>query len=106
MREHLHLYVPALAGAVIVLILWIFLSRALAVRNLSRWRAMALCLPLMLLALGYGLFWWAFFASPASAVQVHAIRLTVSHFAGPFLPWLAGSWLAISVWLLKPLARM
>jgi uncharacterized membrane protein len=105
MREHLHLYVPALAGVVVVIAGWAALSGALAARHRSRWRAVVLCLPLVLIALGYGLFWWVFFASPASAVQMHALRLTIAHFAGPFLPGIGMSWLAISAWLLVPLLR-
>jgi hypothetical protein len=83
--------------------LWVGLARLLAARIRSRLRAVPLALPLLMVALGYGAFWLAFFSSPATAVQLHAIRLTVAHFAGPLLPWTVGSWLVVSAWALKPL---
>jgi hypothetical protein len=105
MREQLHLYVPSMVGAVIALALWVVLTRAMVARGRSRWRPVLLCLPLLLGAVGYGLFWFGFFSSPATAVQLHALRLTVQHFAGPFLPWIGAVWLAMSGWLLVPLVR-
>jgi hypothetical protein len=38
-------------------------------------------------------------------VQLHAIRLTLTHFVGPALPWLAGVWLIASAAVLAPLLR-
>ncbi len=105
MREQLHLYVPSIVGAVIALALLVVLTRAMAARGRSRWRPVLLCLPLLLVAVGYGLFWFGFFSSPATAVQLHALRLTIQHFAGPFLPWIGAVWLASSVGLLAPLLR-
>ncbi len=105
MRDQLHLYVPAMVGVVLALVLWIFLGRVLAARGKSRWRAALLCLPLLLLAAGYGLFWFGFFSTPATAVQLHAVRLAIQHFAGPFLPWIGAVWLMLSGWLLLPLLR-
>ncbi|MGL4636316.1 MAG: hypothetical protein ACRCWF_10065 [Beijerinckiaceae bacterium] len=105
MREHLSLYMPAVVGFVLAVILWVFLSRKLAAANRSRWRAVLLCLPLVLGALVYGLFWFGFFSSPAMAVQMHAVRLTLQHFVMPFLPWIAGVWLLISGLLLLPLLK-
>jgi hypothetical protein len=105
MREQLHLYVPPIVGTVIALALWVFLNRAIAARGKSRWRPVLLCLPLFIGCAGYGLFWFGFFTSPKTAVQLHAVRLTIAHFAGPFLPWLGAVWLALSSWLLLPLVR-
>ncbi len=105
MREQLYLYVPAIVGAAVALIAWLGLARASAARNKSRWRPVLLCLPLLLGSLGYGLFWFGFFSSPQTAVQLHAVRLTVQHFAGPLLPWIAAMWLLLSAWLLLPLLR-
>jgi hypothetical protein len=105
MREHLSIYVPALLGVVLALTLWVWLSKRLTGVNRSRWRAVVLCLPLILGAAGYGLFWFGFFSSSAMAVQMHAIRLTLQHFVGPFLPWIGGVWLLISGWLLLPLLK-
>jgi hypothetical protein len=105
MREHLGLYVPSTVGAIMALALWVVLARAMAARGRSRWRAVLLCLPLLLGALGYGLFWLGFFSSPATAVQMHALRLTVQHFAGPPLPWIGAVWLILSGWVLVPLLR-
>jgi hypothetical protein len=105
MLEHFHIYVPSMIGAVMALALWVVFARAMAARGKSRWRPVLLCLPLLLGAVGYGLFWFGFFSSPATAVQLHAVRLTVQHFAGPFLPWIGAVWLALSGWLLLPLLR-
>jgi hypothetical protein len=105
MREQLHLYVPAIVGAVMALALWVVLSRAIVARGGSRWRPVLLCLPLFMGCVGYGLFWLGFFSSSATAVQLHAVRLTIQHFAGPLLPWVGAAWLASSGWLLLPLAR-
>jgi hypothetical protein len=105
MREQLHLYVPAMVCAVVALALWALLARAMAARGRSRWRPVLLCLPLLLGAIGYGLFWFGFFSSPMAAVQLHAVRLTIQHFAGAFLPWIGAVWLVLSGWLLLPLVR-
>jgi hypothetical protein len=105
MREHLDLYGPSLVGAAIALVVWVALARAMAARGRSRWRPVLLCLPLLLGALGYGLFWFGFFSSPATAVQLHALRLTVQHFGGAVLPWIGAIWLVLSGWLLLPLFR-
>jgi hypothetical protein len=105
LREQLHLYVPALVGANLALALWIALARAIALRGRSRWRPVLLCLPLLAGAVGYGLFWFGFFSSPSTAVQLHAVRLTIQHFAGNALPWVALVWLMLSGWLLWPLAH-
>jgi hypothetical protein len=105
MREQLHLFVPSIVGAIIALALWIVLARAMVARGRSRWRPVLLCLPLLLGAAGYGLFWFGFFSSPATAVQLHALRLTIQHFAGPFLPWIGAIWLVMSGWVLVPLVR-
>jgi hypothetical protein len=105
MREHLDLYIPSMIGAIMALALWVVLAHAMAARGKSRWRPVLLCLPFLLGTAGYGLFWFGFFSSPATAVQLHAVRLTVQHFAGPFLPWIGAVWLALSGWLLLPLLR-
>jgi hypothetical protein len=104
-REHFDLYGPSILGAVLAIALWGVLARAMTARGRSRWRPVLLCFPLLLSALGYGLFWFGFFSSPATAVQLHALRLTVQHFAGPFLPWIGLVWLVLSSWLLLPLRR-
>jgi hypothetical protein len=93
------------AGAVGAVLLWVWLSRLLRARIRSRLRAAPLAAPLLLLALGYGLYWLVFFASPTLAVQMHAARLTISYFLGPLLPWFAGVWLLLSGWALLPLVR-
>jgi hypothetical protein len=103
MRDHISLYVPAALGVILALALWVFLARKLAAADRTRWRAVLLCLPLLLGAAGYGLFWFGFFSSPAMAVQLHAVRLTLQHFAEPFLPWVGGIWVLLSGWLLLPL---
>jgi hypothetical protein len=87
------------------LALWVWLARLLAGRIRSRLRAVPLALPLLLAAVGYGLYWLAFFSSPTLAVQMHAIRLTFQHLAGPFLPFIAAVWLGLAVWPLAPLFR-
>jgi hypothetical protein len=102
MRQQLIVYVPSLLGVVLALGLWVVLSKRLALRNRSRWRAVLLCLPLVVGAFGYGLFWFGFFLSPERAVQMHAIRLTLQHFGAPFLPWIVGVWLLLSGRLLLP----
>jgi hypothetical protein len=71
----------------------------------SRWRPVLLCLPLLLGAAGYGLFWLGFFSSPGAAVQLHAVRLTLRHAIGDFLPMIGAGWLALSGLLLLPLVR-
>jgi hypothetical protein len=105
MLDHAEIYGVALGGALLSIALWVWLAGLLAERIRSRLRAVPLCLPLLLIAAGYGLYWWAFFSSPAMAVQMHAIRLTLVHLAGAFLPWIAGLWLVIGLWCLKPLVR-
>ena len=105
MREHLPLYVPALVGTVLAVILWFVLARRIRRVGKSRWRPVLLCLPLLLGALGYGLFWLGFFSSTDAAVQLHAVRLTVTYFTGPFLSWVGGVWLVISTWLIFPALR-
>ncbi|MGL4243369.1 MAG: hypothetical protein ACRCTI_19830 [Beijerinckiaceae bacterium] len=84
---------------------WIWLARSLAGRFRSRLRALPLVLPVLLAALGYALYWIAFFASPAMAVQMHAIRLTIAHAVGPYLPFVAVGWLILSLLPLAPLLR-
>jgi hypothetical protein len=104
-RAQLHLYVPAIIGVIAALLIWFALARIAARRGLSRWRPVLLCLPLLLIAAGYGLFWWGFFSSPAMAVQLHAVRLTLEHAVGAYLPWITGGWLAASLGLLLPLLK-
>jgi hypothetical protein len=105
MREQLHLYVPAVFGALVALALWVVLNRAVVSRGKSRWRPVLLCLPLFMGCIGYGVFWLGFISSPHTAVQLHAIRLTAGHFLGPILPWIGAAWLVLSAWLLLPLLR-
>jgi hypothetical protein len=93
------------AGVLAAAALWAWLAERLALRIRSRLRAVPLALPLLLGALGYGAYWSAFFATPGLAVQMHAVRLTLAHAAGPALPLLAGVWLALSLWALAPLLR-
>jgi general stress protein CsbA len=102
MREHLALYIPAVIGVISALVLWIMLARKMTRVGRSRWRAVLLCLPLLLGAVGYGLFWFGFFSSPDAAVQLHAVRLTIAYFTEALLPWLGGLWLVLSAWLIKP----
>jgi hypothetical protein len=85
--------------------LWIVLARRMKALGRSRWRPVLLCLPLLLGAAGYGLFWLRFFASPGAAVQMHAIKLTLLHALGDFAPWIGAGWLALSALLLLPLLR-
>ncbi len=101
----LPILVLSAAGILAALALWVWLTRLLSARIRSTLRAVPLCLPLLLAPLVYGLFWLAFFASPAVAVQMHAIRLTLDHAVGPFLPWIAGLWLALSLAALLPLLQ-
>jgi hypothetical protein len=109
MREQLHLIVPAIAGAVMAIILWGALALRLKAVGKSRWRPALLCLPALLIAIGYGAYWLAFFSSVDMAVQLHAIRLTLGHFAGLYLgdalPWIGGAWLALGLGLLLPAFR-
>jgi glucan phosphoethanolaminetransferase (alkaline phosphatase superfamily) len=105
MRDHLDLYVPAIAGVIVTLVLWVVLARALARRGKSRWRPVLLCLPLVLAAAGYGLFWFGFFSSPDLAVTLRAVQLTILHEAGAIIPWAIGIWAALSALLLLPLLR-
>jgi hypothetical protein len=109
MREQLHLIIPAVAGAVMAVVLWVALALRLQAVGKSRWRPAMLCLPALLIAIGYGVYWLAFFSSVDMAVQLHAIRLTISHFAGLYLgsalPWIGGTWLAVGLGLLLPAFR-
>ncbi len=96
----------AAAGALLAaLALWILAARRLRRRDLGRWRAVPIGLSLVLAAAAYGLYWTAFFASPALAVQMHALRLILSHALGAGLPWLIAGWLALVALPLLPLAR-
>jgi hypothetical protein len=95
----------AAGGAIAALALWVWLARALGSRIRSPLRAVPLCLPLLLAAVGYGLYWWAFFASPFAAVQMHALGLAAGHYLGPVLPWFGAAWLAASLAALMPLVR-
>jgi hypothetical protein len=88
------IYLQAALGAAGAAALWVLLARWLARRGLRRWRSVPLGLTLLAAALGYGLFWAAFFSSPAMAVQMHAIRLTIVHALGGALPWLVAGGLA------------
>ncbi len=81
------------------------LARLLRRRGLGRWRAAPLGLTLALAAAAYGLYWTAFFASPALAVQMHAVRLVLAHALGAALPWIAAGWLAITALPLLPVLR-
>lgn len=105
MVDHIEIYAVSGGSALIVLALWGALSHALDRSIRSRLRAVPLCLPLLAMAVGYGLYWWAFFASPSLAVQMHAIRLMLAHFIGPFLPWIVTGWLAFALVALRPLVR-
>jgi glucan phosphoethanolaminetransferase (alkaline phosphatase superfamily) len=105
MRGHLDLYVPAVAGVIAAIVLWVVLARALSRRGKSRWRPVLLCLPLVLVAAGYGLFWFGFFSSPDLAVTLRAVQLTIQHEAGAFIPWIIGGWAALSALLLLPLLK-
>jgi hypothetical protein len=91
------------AGTLAALALWAFLVHQLSARIRSRLRALPLAAPLVMMALGYGVFWLAFFSSPAMAVQMHATWLTIRHAVWPFLPWVAGAWLVAGLWALRPL---
>jgi hypothetical protein len=105
MRQHLDIYVPALFGTALTLALWYWLSRRLGERGLTRWRALPLCLPLLLMTVGYGLFWFGFFQSPALAVQLHAVRLTINHVTDGFVSYAVFAWVAACVVLLMPLLK-
>jgi hypothetical protein len=91
-----HILATSALGVILALMLWMWLARRLAHAGKSRWRAVPLCLVLLLIPLGYGVFWLVFFSSPAAAVQAHAIRLTLEHFIAPFAPWTGVSWLIVS----------
>ncbi len=94
------------AGALLaVLALWILAARHLRRRGLGRWRAAPLGLTLVVAAAAYGLYWTAFFASPALAVKMHALRLILTHALGAGLPWLPTCWLALAALPLLPLTR-
>ena len=105
MPGHPDIYAPALIATIATLTLWVWLSRRLTARGRTRWRAVPLCLPLLLIAMGYGFYWFGFFQSPATAVQLHAIRLTVSHAVDGFASYMVGGWLAVSLLLLLPVFR-
>ncbi len=95
----------AACGLVASIAIWIASARLLLRRGLSSWRAAPVGLTLTLAASAYGLYWLAFFASPASAVQAHAMRLILTYALGAMAPWLAAGWLALAVLPLLPLAR-
>ncbi|MCA3563295.1 MAG: hypothetical protein IOC90_05280 [Methylocystis sp.] len=103
MTGHLDLLGPALAGTIVSVVLWFWLSRRLTARGRTRWRAAPLCLPLLLVSIGYGLYWFGFFQSPAAAVQLHAVKLTVSHATESLAPYALAAWLAASLLLLWPI---
>jgi peptidoglycan biosynthesis protein MviN/MurJ (putative lipid II flippase) len=103
MLAHAEIYGTALAGVVATLALWGWLARAMKALGKSRWRPVMLCLPLMLAAAVYGLFWYAFFLSPGAAVQLHAVRLTIEHAVSGFGTAIIAAWLGLSLILLLPL---
>ncbi len=106
MREQIHLYVPAIAGALMTIMLWVSLGLRMRSVGKSLWRPAFLCLPALLIAIGYGLYWMAFFSSSDVAVKMHAARLTISHLAhvylGDALIWIAIPWLLTGLGLLLP----
>jgi uncharacterized membrane protein len=103
MRDHLDLYVPSMVGVVAAVTAWFWLSAQLGQRDVSRWRAVPFCLPLLMMAAGYGLFWLGFFSSPTTAVQLHAMKLAITHLVGDYIVWIGGIWLLLCAVLLLPL---
>jgi Na+/proline symporter len=98
-----HILLTAALGCACALLLWMWLARRLVELGKTRWRAVPLCLPLLLISLAYGTFWLVFFSSPQLAVQAHAVRLTLASLTGPIVPWVGAAWLALSAALLWPL---
>ncbi len=94
------------AGALLAsLAIWIGVARLLRRRGIGRWRALPLGLTLAGAAALYGLYWTAFFASPALAVKTHAVRLVLTHVLGDKAPWIAAGWMALAALPLLPLVR-
>jgi hypothetical protein len=105
MSEHIGIYSFAVVGTAAALGLWVWLARQMTARGKSRWRPVLLCLPLVLAAAIYGLFWFGFFLSPAAAVQLHAIRLTIEHAISGYGVAIIAGWLAVSLLPLLPVLR-
>jgi hypothetical protein len=84
---------------------WVALSARLKRAGSGKWRAAAVCLPLLMASAAYGLYWLAFFSSPAAAVQTRAIWLTLKHVAGPYAGFGWTAFAGIALWLLHPLSR-
>jgi hypothetical protein len=105
MLAHTDIYGVAIGGVLAAIALWGWLAGQLKARIRSRLRAVPLCLPLVLAAAGYGLFWLGFFSSPATAVQLHAVKLTLQHALDGFAGWIAAGWLVVSLVALLPLMR-
>lgn len=95
MGNPLVIYAASAAAAILALALWVLLARLMRRSGRSRWQAAPLGLTLIVAAAGYGLFWFGFFSSPAMAVQLHAVRLTIAHAAGEAWPFVAAGWLAL-----------
>ncbi len=95
----------AAAAALAAIAIVVALAGLLRRRGLGRWRAAPLGLTLILAAAAYGLYWTAFFTSPALAVKTHAVRLVLAHALGELLPWLAAGWVALASLPLLALAR-
>jgi peptidoglycan biosynthesis protein MviN/MurJ (putative lipid II flippase) len=88
------IYATAMVAAVLALTLWFGLARGLRRSGRSGWRAAPLGALLLFAAIGYGLYWFAFFSSPRLAILLHLIQLKVAHKLGGLMPLLAAGGLA------------
>ena len=97
------IYATAAVSAALSLALWIMLARLLRRGGRSPWRAAPLGALLLLAAVGYGLYWFAFFSSPSLAVPLHLLRLKLVQKLGGLTPFLAlGGLLLAALPLLRP----
>ena len=96
------IYAAAATAAALSLALWIVLARLLRCGGRSAWRAAPLGALLLFAAIGYGLYWFAFFSSPGMAVITHAVRLKVMHKLGDLAPFLAAGGLLLAALPLLP----
>ncbi|MGL5116653.1 MAG: hypothetical protein ACRC7C_15145, partial [Beijerinckiaceae bacterium] len=82
MNDLTHILLTSGVLSASVLVGWRALASRLMAAGAGRWRAVVVCLPLLLVTVAYGLYWIAFFSSAAAAVQTRALWLTITLFAG------------------------